>query len=141
MPNSSIWLIDKTLSVATIPRQSGPGSNGNERVLHIPQISKDGASPSDYLMSYTGYSLGDGSYFSVEMQSVYFIALADWENIRTFNAIYRTFVIGVGGEVLLFCWDAVGVFYSPSWLSYWKTVQESWRVKSLGGCRFNPNHR
>ena len=30
--------------------QSGPGSNG-KGVLHNPQISKDGASPSDGLMS------------------------------------------------------------------------------------------
>ena len=27
--------------------QSGPESNGNEEVLHTPQISKTGASPSD----------------------------------------------------------------------------------------------
>ena len=39
--------------------QSGPGSNGNEGVLRIPQSSSiTGASPSDCLMFYTGYSLG-----------------------------------------------------------------------------------
>ena len=31
--------IDKTQFGATIPSQSEPGSNGNERVLHIPPIS------------------------------------------------------------------------------------------------------
>ena len=49
-----------TLSEATIPDQSGTGSNGTEGVLHIPQSSKIGASPSNGLMSYPG-----------EMQSVY----------------------------------------------------------------------
>ena len=43
----SILPIDKTLSGATTPVQSGPGNNSNERVLHIPQISKAWASPSD----------------------------------------------------------------------------------------------
>ena len=41
-----------TLSGATTAGQSGYESNGNERVLHIPQISKAGASPSDCLVSY-----------------------------------------------------------------------------------------
>ena len=40
--NSSIWPIDETLT-----GQSGPGSNGHEGVLHIPQSSRTGASPSD----------------------------------------------------------------------------------------------
>ena len=31
--------MDRTLSGATIPSQSGPGSNGNEGVLCIPQSS------------------------------------------------------------------------------------------------------
>ena len=43
----------------TIPGQSGPGSNGNEGVLHIPQSSSiTGTSLSDCLVSYTGQSLG-----------------------------------------------------------------------------------
>ena len=39
MLNSFIWSIDRTLLDATTPRQSGSMSKGNERVLHIPQIS------------------------------------------------------------------------------------------------------
>ena len=39
MSNSSIWPIDRTLSGATTPGQSWPGSNGNEGVLRIPQSS------------------------------------------------------------------------------------------------------
>ena len=46
----------------------------------------------------TELSLG-GSYPSAEMQSVYSAAPADWALV---------------GRVLPFCWDAVGVFCSPS---------------------------
>ena len=38
-----------TLSGATTLGQSWPGSNGNEEVFHILQISKAGASPSDVI--------------------------------------------------------------------------------------------
>ena len=48
MSNSSIWLIDRTLSGATTPSQSGPESDGNKTVLCIPQSSCiTEASPSD----------------------------------------------------------------------------------------------
>ena len=33
--------------VSTTVDQSGPGSNDNEEVLHTPQISRTGSSPSD----------------------------------------------------------------------------------------------
>ena len=46
---------------ATTPGQSGPGSDGNEGVLRIPQISSiAGTSTSDCLVSYPGHSLGRG---------------------------------------------------------------------------------
>ena len=58
---SSIWPIDRILSGATTPGQSGPGSDGSERVLCIPQSSRNtGISPSDCLVSYLGHSLGGG---------------------------------------------------------------------------------
>ena len=38
-PFISIWLIDRTLSAATTSGQSGPGKDGNEGVLRIPQSS------------------------------------------------------------------------------------------------------
>ena len=45
---SSIWPIDRALSGATTPGKSGPGSDGNDGVLHIPQSSSiTGTSPSD----------------------------------------------------------------------------------------------
>ena len=50
--------------------QSGPGSNGNEGVLRIPQSpSITGTSLSDYLVSYPGHSLGGGSAVGVTRKS------------------------------------------------------------------------
>ena len=47
------------LSGATMPGQSGPGSNGNEGEFCIPQSpSITGTSPSDCLESYPRHSLG-----------------------------------------------------------------------------------
>ena len=37
MENRSIATIGRVRSSATIPGQSGPGSDGNKRVLYIPQ--------------------------------------------------------------------------------------------------------
>ena len=75
---SSILPIDKTLLGDITLGQSGPGSDGNERVLHIPQSSSIiGTSPSDCLVSYPGHTLGK-SYPSVEMQLVYFTAPGNW---------------------------------------------------------------
>ena len=80
MQFSSIWPIDRTLSGATNPDKSGPGSDGNEGVLCIPQNSSiTGTSPSDCLALYPGHSWGGVSPPPphAEMQSVYFIAPAD----------------------------------------------------------------
>ena len=60
----SFWPIDRTLSGATTTGQSGLESIDNEGVLHIPQISKVGASPSNGLMSIPGYSL-DGGFLTL----------------------------------------------------------------------------
>ena len=72
-------------SGATIAGQCGSGSDGNERVLCIPQSSSTaGTSPSDCLVPYPGHSLWRGSYPPAEKQSVYSTASADWatdENI------------------------------------------------------------
>ena len=76
MSNSSIWPIDRTQG------QSGPGSDGSERVLRIPQIfSITEALPSDSLVSYPGYSWGK-SYPSAGMQSVYSTVPADWATLE-----------------------------------------------------------
>ena len=79
---NSIWPIDRTLSCASTPGQSGPGSDSNEQVLHIPQSSSiTGTSPPDCLVSYPGHSLKrevlplcreaiSGFYSSVQMGKV-----------------------------------------------------------------------
>ena len=83
--NSSIWLIDRTLSGATTPGPSGPKTNGNEMVLHIPQNSKTEASRSDYFISYPVYPLGM-YYSSAELHLVYTACPLDW--IITLRYIY-----------------------------------------------------
>ena len=78
MSNSFIWSIDRTLSGATTPGQSGPGSEGDEGVLSITQSSSiTGASPSNGLSHKQDTRKGDGSYLSAEMRSVYSTAPAD----------------------------------------------------------------
>ena len=75
----STWPIDRNLSVATTPDQSGPENNGNEEVLSIPQSSRiTGISPSECLVSYLGHSLVWESYTPAEKQSGYSTAPADW---------------------------------------------------------------
>ena len=57
-----------------MPDQGRPGSNGNERVLRIPQSpSITGTSPSDRLVSYPEHSWV-GAYSSAEGST----APADW---------------------------------------------------------------
>ena len=92
------WPIDRILSGANIPGHSGPGSEGCEGVLRIPQNSIiTGTSLSDYLVSYRRQSLGD----ITPLQG----------RCRCILQIQQT------GQ--LFCWDAVGVFYSISqWIDF-----------------------
>ena len=103
---SSIWPTDVTLSGATFPGYSWPGSDGNERVLRIPQSSSiTGISPFDCLVSYSGHSAA--------VQSVYSEVPVDWITGHSL------------GEVLSLCREAVGVFYSTSRLSktFWRTTE------------------
>ena len=75
---SSIWPIDRTLSGAATPGQSGPGSEGNKGILRIYQSSSfTGISLLDFLVLYLGHSLVK-SYPSAEKQLVYSTASADW---------------------------------------------------------------
>ena len=76
---SSIWPIDRSLSGATTPGQSGLGGNSNEGVLHISQsLGITANSASDCLVSYQNICWVGGSYPSAEMQLVYSTAPADW---------------------------------------------------------------
>ena len=89
MSKSSIWPTDTALSGPLTLGQSGSGSNGNEEVLHIPQISEAGVSLSDVSMSKLDLSLKVGSPLK-EMQSVYSKAHAEWAQIipRSLVCIY-----------------------------------------------------
>ena len=61
--------------------RSGPGSDGNKGVFRIPRNSSiTGATSSDCLVSYAGHSLGES--YSLEMQSMYSIAPADWATLN-----------------------------------------------------------
>ena len=46
----SIWPIDGTLTGISTQSKSGPESNCQERVLHIPKISRTRTSPSDEVL-------------------------------------------------------------------------------------------
>ena len=87
-PFSSVWPIDRTLSGATTPGQSGAGNNDNNGVLCILQSSSiTGTSPSNYLVSYPEHSLVE-SYLSADMKSVYSSAPVDlakifWDTLYT----------------------------------------------------------
>ena len=61
MSNSSIWPIDRTLLGHTYSAKNGPRGDDNKGILHTPQSSRiTGASLSDCLVSYSGYSLLEG---------------------------------------------------------------------------------
>ena len=137
MSNNSIWLIDRTLSGATTPSKTGPESDGIEGVLRILQSSSiTGASPSGYLVSYLGHSLGVFFYPIAEMQSVYCTAPAKWANqlfvgylmpkfdspinvwsIILFNGILILSVL-INTEILLIskCFITVTTIFSVSYL-------------------------
>ena len=75
---SSILIIDRVLSGATTSVKNGPGRDGNEVVLRIPQSSSiTGTSPSDCLVSYLEHSLWR-YYSSAQVNLVYSTAPADW---------------------------------------------------------------
>ena len=65
--------MDKTLSSAITPGQSGAGSDGNKGVLRIPKISSiTGTSPSYCLVSYPEHSLGGGLPLCRDAVSVFY---------------------------------------------------------------------
>ena len=81
----SIQSIDRTLLGATTLGQSEPGSNGVQR---IPQSSNITGTSSDCLVSYSGHSLGGGSYPSAEKHSVY--SATPFDRAKTFLSLSLT---------------------------------------------------
>ena len=89
MPNTSIGLIEGTLSGVPTSGQSRLRSDGNEGALCIHQSSSIiGSLPSDCIMSYTGH-LFEESYSSAEMRSVYSAASADWDIHISWSRFYH----------------------------------------------------
>ena len=75
MSNSSIWPIDRTLSDATPPGKSEPGSDDNEGIPNIFQSSRtEEASP--WFNVIPRALVGGGVYPSAEIQLVYSTASA-----------------------------------------------------------------
>ena len=110
MSNSSIWPIDRILSGATTPGQSGPGTDVSETVLHIPQSSSiTEASLSNCSVSYLRRWLREGSSPSAEMQSVYSTPPADWAAPFTVDCIVM--INPLLGESC--------IFFSLSSQNYW----------------------
>ena len=69
-----IWAIDRILTGATTPGQSGFWSDSNNGVHPFPISSISRDSPSDCFVSNPGHLF----YLSAEMQSVHFAAPFDW---------------------------------------------------------------
>ena len=89
MLNGSIWFIDMILSGATIPGQSGPGSDVSEGVLRIPQsLIITAASPSDCVVLYPGHPLEE-SYLFADVQLVYSTAPAKWATSCVITFTFR----------------------------------------------------
>ena len=85
--------LDRALSGATTADQSGPGGDGNEGVLHIPQSFRiTGISPSDYLVSYTGHTF---TYPFAEVQSVYSTVILTLHRIENNSGRPFLFIIEV----------------------------------------------
>ena len=105
------------LSGATTLGQSGPGSDGKKGVLRIPQSSSiTGTSPSDCLASYLGHSLlRGGSYPSVEMQSVYSTAPADWAIMVTVNCWYCWEILRFVSDSFFFLPHLLVIFLFVHW--------------------------
>ena len=131
MSNNSIWSMDKTLSGANTLDQSGPGSNSNEEVLHIPHNSSIiEISPSDCLMSYPEHSLlGLGVLY---YQSVYCTAPAIWANvIMIIDVVYDKWVRIL--PLIYICWVSLysiltlfALFYTKVSMLAFTSDQLSW---------------
>ena len=83
-----------TQSDPTTPSQIGPGSDGFDGVLRIPQSSSiTRASPSDCLVLYPGYWL-----------AVYSTTPVDWAEYPREKCELSTAFIYVNKRILLICW-------------------------------------
>ena len=115
--NKFIWPTDKTLTGTTTSSQSGPGSNGNEEVLHNPQIC---ILEPHYLMHFSvifkicpsGRWGGGGERLSLYSQCILNYANKVWETGHRKSNIYN-------------CW-----YNSSVWTQdiVKKTCQKQWMI-------------
>ena len=113
-----------TLSCATSPGNSGPGSDGNEGVLRIPQSSSiTGTWPTDCLMSYPEYLLVETSYPSAEKQLVYSTAKYTELNVKT--VLFQTiqFSISIHLNIKTFLFQATQFSISTQFCFIWPIDQ------------------
>ena len=142
MSNCSTWPIDRTLSGANTPGQSGPVSIGNEGVLCFPQSSRiSWAPPSDGLISYSGHSLGV-SYPSTDLQSMYSADRADWTvgkkrciYYHTYIYVYVDICLSVYCLVISLFWANSGVIKSFHENNTWRRSETKllWFLMSYPG--------
>ena len=100
MSNSSIWLVDRTLSGATTPGQNGPGNNGNEvGNLHFPKLWHYESLTIKLFSVISRTLIGVESSCSVEMQSKYSIAAANSIGWLSIKNICSTFSIQQKGRM------------------------------------------
>ena len=108
---SSIWPIHRILLDATTPGQSGSGTDGNKRVLRIPQ-SISGALPSDFSV--------------ISRKPVGWVLPLCRHPVGVFcSPSWRGLMAFIGG-VLPLSRDTVGVFCSPSWVGYFSAWKMLW---------------
>ena len=88
--------IDRTLSGATTPDQSGPERNGSVEVLHIPQSSNiTGSSSSDCLVLYPEHSLGRVLHLCKDAISIFNSSSQQGQqtnDLWLFEVIYKQFI-------------------------------------------------
>ena len=105
----SIWRIVRTLSGATTPSQSGPGSDCNGGALGIPQNSSiTGTSPSDWLVSCLGYSLAGGCLSFLQRSSRCIQQpqpIGQRKEVFPKECIGKKFIMGIGKR---FNWECIG---------------------------------
>ena len=120
------------LSGATTLGQSGPGSDGNEGVLRIPQSSSiAGTSPSDYLVSYPGHSFFLGGRGLTPLQrSSLCILLPQPTGQCTFGGSLLSSFVGPYHTPFLWSIHAIARFF--------RQVLHS--LRNVDPCRISPLH-
>ena len=145
-----IWPIDRSLSAAANLGYSGPGSDGNEGVPHIPQIFKSGALRSFSLMSFQDACCGHHHHHHVVPLARISLTLSCHPSLSFIasgrsSELHRVFshscCIYVRAGRPAFAWPYAGVHRSTSLMSSSLLLQQcpaclvrlAWIVFVMGG--------